>query len=154
VLVTRILIVSAVLAGVAVGQPPDPIAAAKQRTRNDNDAEAALLIAANAKDCKCTAGRVVLWKDAASQAHVKRVPVVVFVGCEPRCCAEAIPVKMTVEEDKMIRSDRHIRPDKPIVVYVPTGDGRLIQATDMPKTATTAEVKAAVTLAKKSLDKK
>lgn len=143
----------ALLVGFAVALSSCPLAAqepvGKQQDR-DRKAKAALALAgaSDPEKCDCTKDRVKPWKEAAALATMRRVPIVVYAGVEPRCCGEAIPVRMTVEEAALLR------PEKPIVVYIPTEGGKVLQATDLPATATPQEIKAAVKLAQGQIDRR
>lgn len=141
--VSLILFALALSFGVTVGQEP----VGKQQDR-DRKAKAALALAgaSDPAKCECAKDRVKPWKEAAAIATMRRVPIVVYADVEPRCCGEAIPVVMTVADAKLIRSD------KPIVVYIPIADGKVLQATDLPANATPQEIKAAVKLAQGQID--
>jgi len=131
----------------ARGQDATPAEAKQRQDDRDRKAKAALALAGSGDPakCECAKGKILSWKEAVEKSQRDRVPVVVFADLEPRCCADAIPVKMTAAEAKLIR------PERPIVVYIPTASGGLLQATDLPATATMAEVKRAVELAKKQI---
>lgn len=134
----------------ARGQDVTPAEAKAKQDDRERKAKAALALAGTGdpEKCECAKDRIKTWKEAAEIANRDRIPVVVFAGIEPRCCGNAVPVKMTVEEAKLLR------PDKPIVVYNPTGDGRLIQFTDLPADAPRELIKKSVVLAKEFNDKK
>lgn len=121
-----------------------------QADDRDRKAKAALALAAasDPAKCACAKGKVKPWKEAVVEANALRVPIVVYADVEPRCCGDAIPVRMSAEEAKLIR------PEKPIVVYIPVEGGKVLQATDLPATATPAEIKAAVKLAQQQLDRR
>ena len=123
----------------------DPVTAKQKQDRDRLDLEIAVARAKSPDKCECAKGKALSWKEAVEKSQRDRVPVVVFAGLEPRCCADAIPVRMSVEEAKLIR------PERPIVVYIPTASGGLLQATDLPKTATNSEVRRAVELAQKQI---
>lgn len=143
--VSLMLFALALSFGVAVGQ--EPVGAKQDR---DRKAKAALALAgaSDPEKCECAKDRVKPWKEAAALATMRRVPIVVYADVEPRCCGEAIPVRMTTEEAKLIR------PEKPIVVYIPVDGGKVLQATDLPANASPAEIKAAVKLAQQQIDRK
>lgn len=140
----QVVFVFALLLSAAV-TAQEPAGAKDER---DRKAKAALALASTGDPakCECAKDRVKSWKDAASIAATKKVPIVVYADVEPRCCGEAIPVKMTRDEAKLLR------PEKPIVVYIPVEGGKVLQVTDLPASATPQEIKAAVKLAQGQID--
>lgn len=102
----------------------------------DRDAAAALALAAAADPdrCRCATARVATFRDAAAKAGPADLPVVEFVGCEPRCCGPAVPVVSPPMES----GARHV------LVWEPRGPGQWVVGEKLPATATAAEVKAAV----------
>jgi hypothetical protein len=106
-------------------------------------ARAALALAAERAPgkCQCAAGRTLTLDDAMAKGKVEGLPVVVFGGCAPRCCGDALPVRLTLAQSGA-------RPERPIVVYAPTKDGWRVAA-ELPADATQAEVKEAVEKAKR-----
>lgn len=126
------------------------VALARASAPDDHAAKAAAALAwASASEkCECVKGKVSSWKDASTKALKDHVPIVVFAGdAEPRCCGSAIPVRMTIADAKLDDVG------KPIVVYVPTADGKLAVFERLPATATREQIRAIVAKARKSLEK-
>lgn len=136
---SRRLILAALVAALV-----PPAAGADDR---DRKARAALALAAASapEKCQCATGKLLPWPDALQKARAEGKPVVVFAGVEPRCCADAIPVRMPLAETSL-------KAERPIAVYAPLPDKVLVVAT-LPADATAADVKKAVKDAREKLGK-
>lgn len=109
----------------------------------DRDAAAALALAAAAdpERCQCARARATTFQAAAAKAGPLSLPVVEFVGCEPRCCSDAVPVVSPPMESGA----------KHVLVWEPRGPGQWVVREKLPATATAAEVKAAVSRVKQQI---
>lgn len=125
---------------------PAMCAAANADDKSDADVRAklALAVAVEQNRCVCKDGKTRSWKDAVVLSRRTGMPIVVFAGDEnPRCCGDAIPVKMSLIEASA--SEQY-----PIVVYSPSKDGKTMEVvTTLKPGADRDAIKAALVKAKK-----
>ena len=120
--------------------------AARADDKSDADVKAklALAVAVEQNRCVCADGKTRSWKDAVVLSKRTGMPIVVFAGDEsPRCCGDAIPVRMTLAEASANK-------EYPIIVYVPNKDGKTMDVVQTLKPGADRDaIRGAVNKAKK-----